>query len=141
RCHRLLHVALRDAVRAGRVTRNVASPQHVDAPPAAVSEVAPLTPAEAIRLLGAASTDRYGARWAMSLLTGARRGEVLGLEADRIDWQERVITLSWQLQRLRWAHGCQGDAHDPTCGRKRGADCPARHFAAPADFEKRQVHG
>ena len=141
RCHRLLHVALRDAMRAGRVTRNVAGPEHVDAPPAAVSEVTPLTPDEAIRVLAAASTDRWGARWAMSLLTGARRGEVLGLEADRIDWQAGTVTLSWQLQRLRWEHGCQDRAGDLTCGRKRGADCPRRHFVAPANFEKRQVHG
>lgn len=140
RCHRLLHVALRDAVRAGKVTRNVASPEFVDAPSAAVHDETPLTPAEAISVLAAAATDRHGARWAMSLLTGARRGEVLGLEADRVDWQAGTITLSWQLQRLRWEHDCtKGTA--PVCGAKRGADCPRRRFAIPAGFEARQVHG
>lgn len=140
RCHRLLHVALRDAVRAGKATRNVASPEFVDAPSAAVHDEDPLTPAEAIRVLAAASTDRHGARWAMSLLTGARRGEVLGLETDRVDWQAGTITLSWQLQRLRWEHGCT-KATTPVCGAKRGADCPRRRFAIPAGFEARQVHG
>lgn len=136
RCHRLLKVALRDAQRAGRVTQNVADRQHVDAPRADVVEMKTLSPDDAIRLLAAASTDRHGARWAMSLLTGARRGEVLGLEADRIDWVAGTITLSWQLQRLRWEHGCK-----TPCGGKRGADCPARRFKVPDGFEKRQVHG
>ncbi len=141
RCHRLLHVALRDAQRAGKVTRNVADSDHVDAPRAAAVEVRTLTPDDAIRLLEAASTDRHGARWATSLLTGARRGEVLGLEADRIDWAAGTITLSWQLQRLRWAHGCTTPDRAPVCGGTRGADCPRRQFSTPAGFEKRQVHG
>lgn len=141
RCHRLLHVALRDAMRAGRVTKNVAGPEFVDAPRAAVHEQAVLTPAQAITLLQAASTDPHGARWAMSLLTGARRGEVLGLEADRVDWQAGTITLSWQLQRLRWEHGCAKDGRPPVCGGTRGSDCPARRFAIPAGFEARQLHG
>lgn len=141
RCHRLLHVALRDAMRAGRVTRNVADNAHVDAPQAATYEVRVLTPAQAITLLGAAATDRHGARWAMALLTGARRGEILGLETDRVDWQRGTITLSWQLQRLRWSHGCAEHMRPPTCGGKRGADCPRRRFVVPAGFEKRQVHG
>ena len=141
RCHRLLHVALRDAMRAGKVTKNVASPEFVDAPAAAVNDTKPLTPDEALAVLAAASTDRHGARWAMSLLTGARRGEVLGLEADRVDWAKGTITLSWQLQRLRWEHGCAEPPRTPTCGRKRGADCPRRRFAIPAGFEARQVHG
>lgn len=136
RCHRVLHVALRDAMRAGRVTRNVAGPQYVDAPAAAVHEQDVLTPDQAVALLRIALADRYAARWAMTLLTGARRGEVLGLEADRVDWTAGTITLSWQLQRLRWEHGCR-----PACGRKRGADCPARRFAIPAGYEARQVHG
>ena len=40
---------------------------------------------ESIRLLEHIGTkERDGARWAMALLTGARRGEVIGLEVDRV---------------------------------------------------------
>lgn len=141
RCHRLLHVALRDAMRAGRVTRNVAGPEYVDAPSAAVADLAVLTPDQAVALLRVALDEPDAARWAMTLLTGARRGEVLGLEVDRIDWTKGAITLSWQLQRLRWEHGCARDGRPPTCGGKRGADCPARRFAIPAGFEARPLHG
>lgn len=141
RCHRLLHVALRDARRAGKVSRNVAGPDHVDAPSPAVATIRTLTPEEAYRVLQTAAEDPYGARWATSLLTGARRGEVLGLETDRIDLDAATLTLSWQLQRLRWEHGCRNEAGETTCGGKRGADCPARDFLTPADFEKRQLHG
>lgn len=141
RCHRLLSVALRDAVRSERLTRNVASAQFVDAPSAAVHEQRVLTPLEAVTLLQTAASDRHAARWAMSLLTGARRGEVLGLEADRIDERAGTITLSWQLQRLRWEHGCSRAGRPPTCGGKRGADCPGRRFAIPAGFDARPVHG
>lgn len=137
RCHRILSVALRDAMRAGRVTRNVATTDFVDAPKVAVSDTALLSVAETVAVLEAASTDvLYGARWATTLLTGARRGEVLGVEADRVNLDADTLTLSWQLQRLPYAHGCK-----PACGRKRGADCPERYFRAPANYEKRQIKG
>jgi integrase len=41
--------------------------------------------------------DPRPARWATYLLTGARRGEILGLEIDRVT---DVVELSWQLQRV-----------------------------------------
>jgi len=47
-----------------------------------------------------------------------------------------ALDLSWQLQRLSWQHGCDGD-----CGRKRGTDCPARTLKGPADWEHRHVTG
>ena len=54
---------------------------------------------EAIKFLAHASTDgEMGARWATSLLTGARRGEAIGLERDRVG---DVLDLSWQLLRLK----------------------------------------
>jgi len=142
RCHRLLSVALRDAMRAGKVNKNVATRDHVDAPRAAVKEPTLLTPEQTVTLLETASQDRHlAARWATSVLTGTRRGEVLGLEWDRVHFDDgdARLVLSWQLQRLPWTHGCTKGIN-PTCGRKRAADCPKAYFAEPDGFEKRQVH-
>src|SRR5690606_29653035 len=138
RCHRLLSVALRDAKRAGRVTRNVATAEFVDAPPAAVPTSRALTVDEAVRLLEHAVQDTHRLRWLLGLLTGARTGEVLGLEWDRVGWSNDTMTLSWQLQRLPYRHGCPEGA---PCGRARAGLCPARRINAPAGFEARQVLG
>lgn len=136
RCHRLLSVALRDAKRANRVSRNVATREFVDAPPTAAPTSRALDQAEALRLLAAAVEDTHRARWIIGLLTGARTGEVLGLEWDRVDWASETFTLSWQLQRLPWQHGCDGK-----CRYKRAGNCPQRKIVTPANFEMRDVVG
>src|SRR5699024_5458419 len=137
RSHRLLSVALRDAKRAGRVTRNVATTDYMDAPSAAVVDVRTLDQDEALQLLATAATRADGARWALSLLTGARSGEALGLEWDRVDFERGTLTFSWQLQRLTYEHGCG----DTPCRFKRAGNCPHRLVRTPAGFEHRQVDG
>src|SRR5699024_9054165 len=137
RCHRLLSVALRDAKRAGRVTRNVATTDYMDAPSAAVVDVRTLDQDEALQVLAAAATRADGARWALSLLTGARSGEAIGLEWDRVDFERGTLTFSWQLQRLTYEHGCG----DTPCRFKRAGNCPHRLVRTPAGFEHRQVDG
>lgn len=52
--------------------------------------------------------DPLGARWAVALLTGLRRGEALGLEVDRVG---EKIDNSWQIQRL--GTGARGAAGEP----------------------------
>jgi integrase len=56
-----------------------------------------LTVAQAVDLLAYCATIPDGPLWASYLLTGARRGELLGLERDRVG---DVLDLSWQLQRV-----------------------------------------
>lgn len=95
--HRTLSVSFKMAVREGRISVNPAT--LVNAPRKAAVELEPLDLPEAIQFLRHASNDEVnGARWATSLLTGARRGEVLGLERDRVG---EVLDLSWQLLRLK----------------------------------------
>lgn len=131
RCHRILSRALSDAMREGIVVRNVAA--LVDAPRKAVSTRGALTAAQAITLLTAVADDPMGSRWAAALLTGARRGELLGLERERVG---DVLDLSWQLQRLPHRHGCGG-----TCGRRRAGDCPHKVLDVPAGFDYRPLVG
>lgn len=140
--HRILSVALKYAVREGKVGRNVAS--LVDAPRRAVSTLQALELDEAIRLLDFVKNDRLGSLWAAVLLTGGRQGELCGLETNRVG---DYIDMSWQLQRIRWEHGCEQIGVDEKkkplykCERVRGAECPKRRIDVPADFEHRQAHG
>ena len=94
------------------------------------------------RLLRAVAPDRLAARYAMALLTGARQGEVLGLELDRINWATGEIDLAWQLQRLLWSHGCRQFQRDPIrCGKTRGVNCPDRFLDMREHHEYRHISG
>jgi integrase len=73
----VLHDALDDAVRLGLVYRNGADV--VDAPRVRLFEILPLTAEQARALLAAAAGDRLEALYALALVTGMRRGELLAL--------------------------------------------------------------
>ncbi len=95
--HRTMSVALKIAVREGRIGRNPAA--LTAAPRKAATTLHALDLDESIQFLSYAATDAVsGARWATALLTGARRGEVIGLERDRVG---DVLDLSWQMLRLK----------------------------------------
>jgi integrase len=93
--HAVMSAAFKDAEREGRIPRNPV--ELVQAPLKAVTNLHALTPDEAIALLDVFKDDDEGVLWATFILTGARRGEVLGLEWNRITDE---IDLSWQLQRI-----------------------------------------
>lgn len=144
--HRILAVALHYAERDGRVVKNVA--RLADAPRRAATDLHVLTLEEASKVLREAAresepgmpADPFGLLWWAVLLTGARQGELLGLELDRVTDR---LELSWQLQRLSWRHGCgikDGRGVWP-CGRKRGNECPARDLPMPPDWEHRHLTG
>ncbi len=138
--YQVLSKALKDAEREGRVFRNVA--RQIDPPRKAVPKLSVLTADEGIDLIGTQVEKRLGSRIAAAILTGARQGELLGLEIERVYFHPDpeanldTIDLSWQLQRINWLHGC-----DDSCGRTRGTDCPKRTIDAPADWEHRPITG
>lgn len=130
--HRVMSRSFEIAMREGRIGRNPA--KMMDAPRKGTKALEAFTVEEALRVLAHVSSDeQMGARWALALLTGARRGEAIGLEVDRVTDE---LDLSWQLQRLIYQHGCDG-----TCGRKYAAYCPDRKLKVPADFEYRHLTG
>lgn len=90
-----LQTALKAAVMDGKIKDNPA--ERVEPPRRARNEGKALTLEQAIQLLLHVSTDPNGALWAAYLLTGARRGEVIGLEKSRVT---DSLDLSWQLQRI-----------------------------------------
>ncbi|MDN4616454.1 tyrosine-type recombinase/integrase [Leifsonia sp. F6_8S_P_1B] len=142
--HAVMSRALEIALREGRVGRNVA--KLMDAPRKARNDQQAFEVDEVVKVLGHISEDKvFGARWATALLTGARRGEVIGLERNRVGDD---LDLSWQLQRIIWAHGC-GDPVGKTdkgrdiypCEQKTGHSCPKRRLHIPSDYEYRHIDG
>ncbi|AYR00916.1 integrase [Arthrobacter phage Hestia] len=95
KAHAVLSSALKTAMREGKATRNVC--EMVDPPRKAKVEQGALSLEQAIKLLAHLTTNKDRALWATFLLTGARRGEILGLEADRVT---DTLELSWQLLRI-----------------------------------------
>ncbi|GAA1148653.1 site-specific integrase [Microbacterium natoriense] len=127
--HRAMSVSLKMAMREGRIGRN---PAQLTAPPrVAAKTLDVLTLPESVALLKDTLESDNGVRDATYLLTAARRGEIIGLEEDRLG---DVLDLSWQLQRILYSHGCGGK-----CGARRGADCPDRTINVPADYEYRHI--
>lgn len=131
--HRTMSVSFKMAVQEGRISRNPCT--LTAAPRKARASLEALDLSEALRFLEHALKENpRAAQWATALLTGARRGEVIGLEVDRVG---EALDLSWQLQRIRWLHGCGA-----TCDRKRAAECPKRKTDdMPADYEFRPIEG
>jgi integrase len=107
-CFRLLSQALDLAVRRRQIPRNVC--QYVDPPTQDAEEPLPPERDEAQTILDAVKTRRNGARWALALAVGPRRGEAIGLTwpcVDLTDLDKATIQIRWQLARLPWQHGCQ----------------------------------
>jgi integrase len=99
RIYQVLVAALSHAVREEYLHRNVAALVQV---PTGRDGRKPraLTLEQAKALLEAASDHRLYAMIHLALLTGMRRGELLGLRWDDIDFEEGTLTVTQTLQRL-----------------------------------------
>lgn len=97
--HMMLHKALEDAVRWGLLARNVCDA--VSAPRRAHFEIKPLTKEQAQVLLNAAKEDSLEALWVLALTTGMRRGEVLALKWQDIDFEQGMLQVKRIFTRLR----------------------------------------
>jgi integrase len=91
--HVVLHRALKQALRWGNVTRNVA--EAVDPPKVPKKEVTPLSPEQARVFLEAASVagDRLEALYVLAIHTGMRQGELLNLRWEDVDLEAGVLRV------------------------------------------------
>ncbi len=150
RAHLTLRMALKAAVTEGMIPRNVAAvvprPGHLPKPRTALSaDVATQLIRAAIDLDRREGAPQLATRWICGLLLGARRGELLGLEWDRVNLDTGTADLSWQLQQLSRVHGCAGagvaiGATVNSCGRTRPGYCPQARWDFQPDFEYRECY-
>lgn len=89
--HVVLHRALKQALRWGLVTRNVA--EAVDPPKVHKKEVTPLSPEQARAFLDTARGDRLEALYVLAVHTGMRQGELLTLRRDDVDLDAGVLRV------------------------------------------------
>lgn len=95
--HRVMSASFEIAVREGKLGRNPA--KLVSPPRKSTKQQNALSVSESLQLLEYVSKNsEHGTRWSAALLTGGRRGEMIGLEVNRVG---EVLDLSWQLQRLK----------------------------------------
>lgn len=93
--HAVLHKALSDAVREGKLSTNPAA--RVD-PPKADRQRTEVWSVEQLRaFLGHVDDDRLRAMWLLFATTGMRRGEVAGLTWNNIDLDAGTVRIDWTL--------------------------------------------
>lgn len=95
--HAILHRALDQAVRWGLLLRNVT--EAVDPPRRATTEMKTWDTPQVARVLAAAATDDLDALWRLALLTGMRRGEMLGLRWSDVDLDAGALSVRRTLSR------------------------------------------
>lgn len=89
--HLIMHKALKDAMRADLVTRNVAE---LDSPPRKSHYKArTFTVDEAKRFLTTIATDRFQALYLLAIMTGMREGELLALTWPMIDLHAGTLAV------------------------------------------------
>lgn len=134
--HATLSKCLKDAVHEGKITINPCD--RMDRPKANSKAREAYSQAEARAILTTMAGDSpmMRARWALALTMAVRQGECLGLEWDRVDLDRGLVDLSWQIQRIPWAHGEGCDCDSKTTA----ARCPKCGPDVPPGYECRPCH-
>lgn len=139
--HRVLSVALNDAMREGVATRNVAS--IIRAPQPEKDKGEAFSVAEARALGHQIEGIRLESRWLAALLLGARKGECLGLRWEYVDLDAAVLDVSWQLQHIPFKHGCGAKPKGKAwpCGHRFAGHCADRALDMRRGFEHLVLKG
>ncbi len=104
--HVTLHGALKQAVRWGIIDRNPT--ELIDPPRRAQPETQTWSLEDARAILAAGDKTNLAALWRLALSTGMRRGEILGLKWEDIDFQSGTLSVRRTLSRGKggtWEEG------------------------------------
>lgn len=103
RIHALIHVALEFAVKWDRIDRNPAA--RVDPPKPEAPETYTPTIEEVGTLLTAGDKTPLGRYFRFAALTGMRRGEILALRKEDVDFQRSSVVVRGNVRRLNKGRG------------------------------------
>lgn len=99
--HVVLHKALKQAMRWGLLTRNVT--EAVDPPRESTPQYVTWTQPQVALFLGVSDSHEQAVLWRLAVLTGMRRGEILGLRWDDLDMARGQLAV--KQTRVRGANG------------------------------------
>jgi integrase len=100
--HGVIHKALKDAVKRGLVSQNVADVAADELPDLEHHEMRTWSQAQLNAWLASVQDDRLSAAWRLVAYTGLRRGEVLGLRWDDVDLANGAVRVSEALVMVNY---------------------------------------
>jgi len=133
--HAVLHCALEKGVELRLIPRNPAASARP--PKIRQEELTPLDAQQARLLLEAAKDDRFECLYVLSLTSGLRMGESLGLKWSDIDFGAGTLRVHRQVQRIREGGGLVFS--EPKNASRRTIDLPQRALEALRIHRKRQL--
>ena len=101
--HGVLHRALQQAVEINYIPYNPSDACKL--PRVEKKEIQPLNDEQIKQLLSAVAGHKYKTIYEVTIFTGMRQGEVLGLQWSNIDFKNGTITISKQLQKEKKKQG------------------------------------
>ena len=115
----------------------------VDPPKVRREEIVPLDPPQARLFLDASQGEQFEALFVLSLTTGLRMGEALGLKWSDVDIEAATLRVNRQLQRMRRdsENGAPGTLafSEPKNASRRTVDLSLRSCMALRSHRKRQM--
>lgn len=99
--HGTLHKALSRAVTLQYIPTNPADAVHLDLPLTDVFEIHPLEDDDVAKLIETTGNHKFRLIYLITLFTGLRQGEILGLSWDNINWNDHILMIRQQLSKNR----------------------------------------